>query len=533
MAETHASSSNSAPATRPRRVLPSRARRGGPGIGSCDIDVMILDAQKRRFENEPLIPANTSFILTTNSTLAPTASSSRDPDVDASFNTHANQRYFERPDVIKAYRAQQVIQTPEFRVLSEDASVGSRFRPRGSDDDAADLSDAAYERRHRKYEAFEKRIRLREKEKLKHEQYKLRERIDQLRSFDPSAFLNLPASSFSPMPDMTARHPEDEGEPLSQEDVVHVNGTTFPNGEGERRRQEMLEVAMGLEERYRTLLPSERKAAEQLRKAELAAHTPSPFAQFSNHPPGQPAIATLERRSSSGQSQHLFSQTQVVSQHAAQTPAVQPVPTTLILKIKVPQARSSSVSTTGKQARKYSVASPSPSRDSPLGSVPPPQEESSPTPAFTPTVGRPLKRKRGPKPKARPEEPVILIHSPPPIAVEDDKLFLEPAIPEEVEEEVEESVMMEEGDETDQDEEDELMDDSDDEREDGRRRKKEPSLLMQAAIRASAAPQARKTQRNVLAFGTKVPQELEEMRDFELPTWLIDERHLADEEMPP
>lgn len=33
---------------RQKRVLPTRSRRGGPGVGSCDVDLMILDAQKRR-----------------------------------------------------------------------------------------------------------------------------------------------------------------------------------------------------------------------------------------------------------------------------------------------------------------------------------------------------------------------------------------------------------------------------------------------------------------------------------------------------
>jgi hypothetical protein len=44
---------------------------------------------------------------------------------------------------------------------------------------------------------------------------------------------------------------------------------------------------------------------------------------------------------------------------------------------------------------------------------------------------------------------------------------------------------------------------------------------MQAAIRASSAPTARKTHRHVTAFGAKVPQEIEELRDFELPEWII------------
>lgn len=34
--------------TRQKRVLPSRSRRGGPGVGGCDVDVMILETRKRR-----------------------------------------------------------------------------------------------------------------------------------------------------------------------------------------------------------------------------------------------------------------------------------------------------------------------------------------------------------------------------------------------------------------------------------------------------------------------------------------------------
>lgn len=80
-------------------------------------------------------------------------------------------------------------------------------------------SDMAYVNRHKKYEAFEKRQRRREKEKLVHEQYKLKERIDQLKGMDVSAF--------------------------------------GPGGEA--RRKEMLDIAIGLETRYAILLPPEPK----------------------------------------------------------------------------------------------------------------------------------------------------------------------------------------------------------------------------------------------------------------------------------
>lgn len=127
----------------------------------------------------------------------------------------------------------------------------------------ADTSDAAYEKRHRKYETFEKRQRLREKEKLKHEQYKLKERIEQLRAMDTAAFLALPASSFSEPPGVLHEGEYDEMETgLTELPGAHINGAAAYN-EAERRRQEMLDVAESLEERYRVLLPPDRKWAEK------------------------------------------------------------------------------------------------------------------------------------------------------------------------------------------------------------------------------------------------------------------------------
>jgi hypothetical protein len=49
-------------------------------------------------------------------------------------NTSAYDRYFDKPEVICAYREQQLIQTPEYTLLSEHEAVGGRFRPRGQDD---------------------------------------------------------------------------------------------------------------------------------------------------------------------------------------------------------------------------------------------------------------------------------------------------------------------------------------------------------------------------------------------------------------
>ncbi|KAH7886069.1 hypothetical protein F5I97DRAFT_1199634 [Phlebopus sp. FC_14] len=417
--------------SRQKRVLPSRSRRGGPGIGSCDIDLMILDAQKRRFDNEPLIPADTPFLLTTNSTLLDGSSSA---STSFELNNIANQRYFDRPEVIKAYREQQNIQTPEFTLLSEDASVGGRFRPRSTgEQDPADTSDAAYEKRHRKYETFEKRQRLREKEKLKHEQYKLRERIEQLRAMDGSAFLGLPASSFSLPPGVS----EDEmGVALPG---AHINGAANYN-EGERRRQEMLEVASILEERYRTLLPSDKKLADLKNSSR----------QSSVNLPG-PDTRPQEDPTESGKP------------HGSPKPSS----SSIILKIKVPQVRQkdgfSSSRTSSPEAKSKAAAHFHPAS--------PRSRSEIPSEIQFVSSGRPHKR-----PRASPADVTDSRHSTPDRAGQSSHPRASS--------------------------------------------KSESCLLMQWSLRNRAIPSARKTQRHVTAFGIKVPPELEEVRDFEIPYWI-------------
>jgi hypothetical protein len=57
-----------------------------------------------------------------------------DNENGSQLNTWALERYFDKPEVIRAYREQQLIQTPEFTLLSEHEAVGGRFRPRSLDD---------------------------------------------------------------------------------------------------------------------------------------------------------------------------------------------------------------------------------------------------------------------------------------------------------------------------------------------------------------------------------------------------------------
>ena len=46
-------SANSGVQTRQKRILPSRLRRGGPGVGNCDADIMILETKRRQCISTP------------------------------------------------------------------------------------------------------------------------------------------------------------------------------------------------------------------------------------------------------------------------------------------------------------------------------------------------------------------------------------------------------------------------------------------------------------------------------------------------
>jgi len=85
-------------------------------------------------ENDPLIPTHTQLLLTTDSLRVRTFGGGDASASGSQLNTSAYERYFDKPEVIRAYREQQLIQTPEFTLLSEHEAVGGRFRPRGQDD---------------------------------------------------------------------------------------------------------------------------------------------------------------------------------------------------------------------------------------------------------------------------------------------------------------------------------------------------------------------------------------------------------------
>lgn len=90
---------------------------------------------------------------------------------------------------------------------------------------------------------------------------------------DSSAFLALPASDFSPAPGVSE---EDLENTLANLPGAHINGAAIYN-EGERRRKEMLDIALSLEERFKVLLPPDRMRRPQPQPTIRETTTPIPL----------------------------------------------------------------------------------------------------------------------------------------------------------------------------------------------------------------------------------------------------------------
>ena len=364
----------------------------------------------------------------------------------------------------------------------------------------ADTSDATYEKRHRKYETFEKRQRLREKEKLKHEQYKLKERIEQLRGMDGSAFLTLPVSLFRPSG--TSASQEGDGSTIEPTTVgddhdtglqalpgIHVNGAALHN-EGERRRIEILETAAGLEERYRVLLPPDKVVKEITGASAGGSRRPSASIE--------PEVTVAEE----------------------ETPLSQPQQR-LKLKIKFPPQGSPSANGNGDFPKTVS--------GQPQTQIPTQIQESDNSPRRANTRGVGTTPTTPLPPGSRPKTRTSITESPSVADLESPRPSKRPRRrTREVEDE--DFVGSDAGEEPELSSPVSVANP----------RKSQPKVhlphhthvqsvgtLMAAALRTSSLSSHRKaqrTQRHLTAFGLKIHPEVEEIRDFEIPYWLKEER---------
>lgn len=401
--------------------------------------------------------------------------------------------------------------------------------------ESVDTSDAAYEKRHRKYETFEKRQRLREKEKLKHEHYKLKERIDQLRAMDTSAFLAIPASEFE-----EPCAPGPSAQPDPSVDTSNLHGAAAYH-EGERRRKEMLEVALSLEQRYRTLLPPDRRWMEKKsdkspgKRASIDAMEVEEEEEEDGEEevePEEEVEKQVEEEVEEGASEEESEdEVVVVEEEPRKEPAddgesevdpeeiEQRKSKKLKLRIKFPPRMLSSKQESkpppsrggGKQITlspffKHSGGGKGPLASSPLRSrsyAGPDTTKYGRYSAESETLPQAPSTKRqrvdtSASASARSKSSKVSKSA---NGVDTrDSVSSAGKLPRAV-----------------------LSPVSSDTSYAGHSSKKEPTpcVLMIAALRQSSAPTARKTQRHVTAFGTRVPPELEEVRDFEIPGWVL------------
>jgi hypothetical protein len=368
---------------------------------------------------------------------------------------------------------------------------------------------------------------LREKEKLKHEQYKLKERIEQLRGMDSSAFLALPAAIFGG-PDKIVNEDDTGIQDLAG---IHVNGAAIYN-EGERRRKEILETAATLEERYRVLLPPDR--VKTIDKERVTAT-----------PPISASVAPEPEKKISARSQETEPDPDVIPLLAEKLKLkikfpLRDTPTVDDTEVKpISTRRRSSIRSSAPpvrpRTRSFVMESPAIAMDEdPSISIsisPAPVPAPDPAPTLTPpSIPIPIPTPAL-APAPEPSSPITSItnveelpssevpvvdHVPPrkrsrrAISVPDSVVNEDPISTEESIKRVRKRTIS------------------------GTESGNLGSMLMTAAIRSSGdGRKAQRTQRHVTAFGAKVPPELEEIRDFEIPDWIRESVHMADENVPP
>ncbi|KAJ2918345.1 hypothetical protein MD484_g1988, partial [Candolleomyces efflorescens] len=252
-----------------RRQVPARNRRVTGGGLNSEVDLTIQEALKYKETQHTLLSSSTCFHLTTDSSYAESSG-----DAGRIVNNVVEEQFYNRPDVIRSFREQQIIQTPD--VVPIEGDVHSRFRPREGDMGLVHDSDDDFLKRHKRYENSEKRTRLRELESLRNEHHRLKIRMEQYKTMDSLLFLTLPPDVFPPPPAQ-----EDGGDVPSTYSVALLDSAAAYD-EGERRRREMLKTAHAIDERYRTLLPDENKGGKKAAKlaaasAQLAAASAIPI----------------------------------------------------------------------------------------------------------------------------------------------------------------------------------------------------------------------------------------------------------------
>ncbi|WVQ77516.1 hypothetical protein IAR50_007202 [Cryptococcus sp. DSM 104548] len=252
-----------------RRVLPARIRRatGGGAEGMRDVEEMIIDWVQRWGEPVTAPPDDMPILVTTipldllqppvatlnpsnpnapSITLTPTRPSVSNhpfPPADTASATTTTTGIVDH-DGEQRLKKEEMIETPgwvmvkpgdddmeEAREELEGGGVGrvkvntspvKRLR-KVHDEPEEDTSDAHYAALHRKFEAFERRQRLREKEKLQFERYKMGNRIELLKQVARPSWASIVSTILARGPaewDAGRKKVEKEGEEWLRERLV-------------------------------------------------------------------------------------------------------------------------------------------------------------------------------------------------------------------------------------------------------------------------------------------------------------------------
>ncbi|KDN52732.1 hypothetical protein K437DRAFT_272245 [Tilletiaria anomala UBC 951] len=247
-----------------RRILPARLRRvsnllGGPSSLTEDEfrPEHFKDHQQRLAYEDHLLPGSTSLIIT------------NDPSIILKAEVHRDYYFrdamsrFTDPEVARACRAAAIIETPDFKPWDE-VSMGGRTRIQAAEEDT---SDEAYERRHRKPDNAEKRVRKSEIDRVRIERDRLQLRLDQLRAIEAEKLLPILASRSTPAPAATAVAPA-----ASTSDHSSTSARTGGSSESaqlEELRKDLIQEAKQMLQRLDSLLalpppfPDRPKASEK------------------------------------------------------------------------------------------------------------------------------------------------------------------------------------------------------------------------------------------------------------------------------
>ncbi|KAL1412568.1 hypothetical protein Q8F55_000315 [Vanrija albida] len=279
---------------RGRRVLPARIRRaaGGGAEGIRDIEEMVVDWLERWGDINTVPPDDLPLQLTTlpYALVTPpiyTVEASAKPLSRASSPT----RNGTVPD-------QSRIETPVWRMVrageddkeeaKEELASGPGQSPtkrlrRGNvgSELIEDVSDQHYALLHRKFEAFERRQRIREREKLQFERYKMRARVDLLRS--------LPAPQWTSVVSVILAR-TDAGESWSR-------GRRKLEAEGvDWLRRKLIKEGVEVLRRYDQLLPNDKKQRlvdDSRVSSPSAPSSLSPPPMSTPDPPPAPRVSAL------------------------------------------------------------------------------------------------------------------------------------------------------------------------------------------------------------------------------------------------